>query len=159
MILKRHRALKVRVLAVWQPMLVTDWLRPTTSVLHRLDDPRVVQFWDPDRRIAAAVARAGSDGDERPACCDRNGTLWDLAVVYRPSAQWDRDPPAAAWWNGPVVNVSAALEEQLLFPPITGRVSLRSDFRLWAVSHPPLMQLQDPKYQPDLGGPLVTEWK
>jgi hypothetical protein len=98
-------------------MLFTDWGRPTTSVLHRLHDARVVQLWDPERRIAAAVARAGSRSQEPPSCCEKDGTLWDLAAVYTPGAQWEAELPAAAWWSGPVVEVSAPLEQQLLVRP------------------------------------------
>jgi hypothetical protein len=105
--------LKVRILAVWQPMLLTDWGRPTTSALARLRDRRVEQFWDPGGRVATAVARAGSVDHREPSCCERKGALWDLAAVYHRGSRWDAELAPAAWWDGPVAPVSAALEKAL----------------------------------------------
>src|SRR5579875_823817 len=38
-VLQRHLRANVRVFAVWEPMLPTDWSRPNTNVLARLSDP------------------------------------------------------------------------------------------------------------------------
>ena len=43
-------------------------------------------------------------------CCIRSGILWDLAAVYPPGSTWsDRMPPATVF-NGPVVDVTDAIE-------------------------------------------------
>jgi hypothetical protein len=70
-ILERHRAGNIRVFAVWEPMLPTDWERPNTHVLERLSDPRVIQVWDSNHLIAGLIERGASG--RRPRCCDRNG--------------------------------------------------------------------------------------
>jgi len=31
-----------------------------------------------------------------PNCCERNGTLWDLAALYEERAQWSKSSPVFA---------------------------------------------------------------
>ena len=40
------------VLVVWEPILPSDWSRPTRLVMARIPDRRVIQFWDKDHLIA-----------------------------------------------------------------------------------------------------------
>ena len=56
-ILQRNPEKDVRVFAVWEPMLPTDWSRPNTHALARLSDPRVVQVWDSRHSIARLVEK------------------------------------------------------------------------------------------------------
>jgi hypothetical protein len=51
-ILKREKSRSLRVLVVWEPILRSDWSRPTRPVLARISDPRAKQFWDKDHLIA-----------------------------------------------------------------------------------------------------------
>ena len=37
--------------------------------------------------------------------------LWDLAAVYPPGVQWNSQLPPAAFFDGPVVNGKAELEQ------------------------------------------------
>lgn len=99
--LKSHPGSNIRVLAIWEPMLPTDWSRPTSAVLDRLSDPRVVQWWD-KRHLVAGLLSA-SDGGLDPACCRRSGTLWDVIAVYPPGARWDQTLPLPKFFAGPVV--------------------------------------------------------
>jgi len=78
-VLKKHTGSRVTVFAVWEPILMTDMQRPGTSIMARIGDPRVRQFWDPDHAVAAAM-KAGLK--TRPDCCESDGVLWDLAAVY-----------------------------------------------------------------------------
>ncbi len=54
-VLRRHPRTEVRVFAVWEPMLPTDWSSPNTHVLARLSDPRVIQVWDKKHLIAGLI--------------------------------------------------------------------------------------------------------
>jgi len=97
---------------VWEPMLPTDWYRPTRPTLKRVSDSRAVQFWDKSHLIAAHVKQQllrfhGSD----PSCCENRGHLWDMAAVYPPGANWDETKPA--FYDGPVFRISPTLEERM----------------------------------------------
>jgi hypothetical protein len=81
-ILNNHRASSVVVFAVWEPILPTDWSAPDTSVLDRLNDRRVRQFWDPGHVLAA----------------------------YAPGARWSDILPEPVLLNGPIVQNADALE-------------------------------------------------
>ena len=93
----------MRVFAVWEPILPSDWMRPTAGVLGRIADARVTQFWDPGHVVAGLMARRL---EKKPECCERKGILWDLAAVYAPGAVWEDGLPPASYMNGPVVRVS-----------------------------------------------------
>lgn len=100
----------VTVFAVWEPVLLTDWSKPRSAVLARLGDARVRQFWDRNKIVANLMSKADSSSAIHPSCCNRNGTLWDLAAVYGPGAKWDEGLPAPSYIDGPVVDVAGALE-------------------------------------------------
>jgi hypothetical protein len=99
--------MKVTVFAVWEPILPTDWMPPTTSALARLSDRRIKQFWDRKHSLAKLMAESRV-GQPQPDCCSRSGTLWDLIAVYPGGARWGETLPRATLFNGPVVRVVAA---------------------------------------------------
>jgi hypothetical protein len=99
----------VVVFAVWEPILPTDWSKPGTSVLARLNDGRVRQFWDPNHLLAVLLKKAETTGKLHPDCCERKGFLWDLTAAYAPGAQWRETPPEPILLNGPVVQTAADL--------------------------------------------------
>ncbi len=98
------------VFAVWEPILPTDWSAPGTSVLDRLRDRRVRQFWDPGHLVAAIIKKAETIGQLHPDCCVRNGFLWDVTAVYAPGSRWGDALPEPVFFNGPVVQRADALE-------------------------------------------------
>jgi hypothetical protein len=106
----------VRVFAVWLPIVLTDFSRPSSAVMSRLPDQRVAQFWDRDHLLAKAVTEAARPPHPQPDCCEAKGILWDVAAVYREGARWDERLPPAVFLNGPVVDVTeafgAALEKE-----------------------------------------------
>jgi hypothetical protein len=101
------------VLVVWQPMLSTDWGQPGTRVLRRLSDPRVRQFWDPDRRAAAALEQSFRDREPGPACCFQNGIWWDLMAVFPPGRAWGERLPEPTLLDGTVDDAAPAFEALL----------------------------------------------
>ena len=87
-------------------MLPTDVGPPTTSVLGRLSDRRVRQYWDPNHTLAKRLREDARDPQPVQECCVRHGILWDLAAVYPPGFRWAERLPPAVVFNGPVVDVT-----------------------------------------------------
>ena len=108
--MSRNRDAKIRVFAVWEPILFTDWKKPGEGVLRRLTDARVKQIWDSQHLIAQQLAKDARPPQPKPGCCTRNGILWDLAAVYPPDALWTETMPAAVVFDGAVVNMEAEIE-------------------------------------------------
>ncbi len=96
--------------AVWEPILPTDWSKPSSGALARLSDPRVSQFWDPNHLLSAVIKKAEETGALHPDCCNRKGFLWDLTATYAPGAQWRDTLPEPILLNGPVVRTTSDLE-------------------------------------------------
>jgi hypothetical protein len=112
-VLKRHANVRVRVFTVWQPILATDFTRPVTPVLGRLSDSRVQQYWDPAHLVATQMGKDARAPQPEPECCERSGILWDVAAVYPAGVMWDDRMPPAKIFNGPVVDITSAIEEAL----------------------------------------------
>jgi hypothetical protein len=91
-------------------MLPTDWSQPRSSVLQRLSDTRVRQFWDSNHLVAAALKKAEETSKLHPDCCERKGLLWDLMAAYSPEAQWRETLPQPMLFNGPVVRMVGELD-------------------------------------------------
>ena len=96
--------------SIWQPILMTDMTLPGRWALSTLSDSRVQQFWDPSHLISQKLKADARPPQLEPECCEQRGTLWDLAAVYPAGATWtDRVPPAVVF-NGPIVDVTSAIE-------------------------------------------------
>ena len=108
----------MRVLVVWEPILATDWRKPSGSTLARIGDRRARQFWDPKHLVAEELARIAKQKPDQPApeCCVRKGFHWDEVVLYAPHARWG-DVPTPVYWNGPVYRIAPALEKALKQQP------------------------------------------
>ncbi len=112
-ILQRNADPRLRVLVVWEPMLVTDWRAPGSTTLARIRDKRAKQFWDPKRFVAQELRLASEKlGQPAPTCCFDKGFYWDDAIVYGPLAKW-REGPKPAFMNGPVWKVTHGVENAL----------------------------------------------
>ena len=98
------------VFAVWEPILPTDWSAPGTSVLDRLRDRRVRQFWDSGHLVAAVIKKAETGGQLHPVCCEHYGFLWDLTAAYAPGSRWSDNLPEPVLLNGTMVQNADALE-------------------------------------------------
>jgi len=109
-LLKQEKSANLTILVVWEPILASDWSRPTRPVLARVSDPRVRQFWDKDHLIAKQLDQQLSS--VQPKCCRHAGTLWDVAALYPKGVQWGSSQPA--FIDGAVVKVEAELAKQLL---------------------------------------------
>ena len=110
-IIERHAGKNIRVFAVWEPMLPTDWARPNTHVLERLSDSRVVQVWDNNHLIAGLIEEGASG--RTPKCCNRNGAWWDVIATYPPGTQWSGSAPMPDLLNGTIVSTAPQLDARL----------------------------------------------
>ena len=94
-------------------MLPTDWSAPGNGALHRLDDHRVRQFWDPNHMVAAVLGKAEKAGQLHPKCCVGKGFLWDLNAAYAPGSRWPDNLPQPVVFDGPVVRTISGLDAAL----------------------------------------------
>lgn len=97
----------VRVMVIWLPVIMSDWGPPTDEVREPLQDPRVIEFWDPKlwaspRIMERATSMARARG-EKPAF-ERDEIAWDLIQLFPPGIAWQDPFPAPTWWTGPVVD-------------------------------------------------------
>ena len=106
-ILKQNQSAGVRVLVVWEPMLPTDWSRPSGRVRSRISDPRVVQFWDRDHLVAKELRQQLSNSQ---IGCQRNGIIWDVAALYPNNVQWGSAP---VFFGGAVLDVAGDVRQRL----------------------------------------------
>ena len=107
--LKQEKSTNLTILVVWEPILASDWSRPTHPVLARLPDRRVMQFWDKDHLIAKQLDQQLST--LQPSCCRHAGILWDLAAVYPKGVQWGSTQPR--YIDGPVAKIKTELAQQV----------------------------------------------
>jgi hypothetical protein len=115
-VLRNKAATAVRVLAVWEPILLTDLAPPISSVLGRLSDRRVRQFWDRDHLLSAQMKKDTRPPQPGQDCCERKGHLWDLAAVYPAGTTWTDRLPTATIFNGPVIDLIDPLTAALAPP-------------------------------------------
>jgi hypothetical protein len=97
-----HKDPGIRVLVIWEPVLPTDVLAPSTLTLKRISDARVSQYWDKERLLSQAMG-------ER----DRRTIVWDYIGIYEPGTVWQAAPPKAMFEGRPVVQVIAGARTAL----------------------------------------------
>jgi len=127
-ILQNHKDKPIAVFSVWERILPTDWSKPGTTVLHRLRDARVRQYWDADYRVASAVRQTMEARHLDFNCCDDRGVLWDMMAVFPPGAQWGDMLPEPLLVDGTVEEVApkfTSLLETLQASPNIGQVELK----------------------------------
>jgi hypothetical protein len=106
--LKQNHSETLRVFVVWEPILPTDWFRPSRFVQLRIRDPRAVQFWDKDHLVAKELrAHLPPQSQGGPT---NNKILWDVVAVYPKEAKFHSTP---TFTDGPVVRAIPELTKQL----------------------------------------------
>ncbi len=101
--------MRLRVLVIWEPMLPTDWSRPSGWVQARVSDLRAVQFWDKEHLVAKELKQQFPSSHK--LCCQRNGILWDVGALYASGVQWGTAAPV--YFGGAVVDVAPEIRQQL----------------------------------------------
>jgi hypothetical protein len=109
-VLARNSGKPVTVLAVWNPILPTDWSSPGARDRSRLADARVAHFWDPRHTVTAAIQRGGEAAHLDPGCCFRKGRWWDFAAVFPPGVRWEGGSPSPTMVGGAIIDVTPKIE-------------------------------------------------
>lgn len=79
----------IRAGVVWIHMLPGDDVRTAEGASKILDDPRVTQFHDPQRRAGRAIASSLGWVDD---------VAWDVYLFYPERAEWRALPPSPLEW-------------------------------------------------------------
>ena len=80
----------IQISIVWIDMLPSDNEKAAIKASTVFDDPRVKQFYDPDRKSGYAIAKDLLYEDAGPA--------WDIYLYYDKDAQWTDQPPKPVDW-------------------------------------------------------------
>ena len=94
---------------VWEPILPTDWQKPTSLVLSRVSDARVTQVWD-ENHVVADTLRRNVPGDQ-PDCCVRDGHIWDAVALYPKQTAFNSTSPT--FIGGPVIQAEPKMQPKL----------------------------------------------
>jgi len=71
-----------RIFVIWEPVLSTDFVAPSTAALERIPDVRAVQYWDRKRALSHLLGEH-----------NRSTEVWDYIAVYAPGTLWQGTPP------------------------------------------------------------------
>jgi hypothetical protein len=90
-LLREINSKDVRVFAIWEPVLPTDFVAPSTAALARIPDDRVAQYWDRERALSHLLGEH-----------NRSTVVWDYIAVYAPGTVWQDAPPKPIYSDNPV---------------------------------------------------------
>jgi hypothetical protein len=97
-ILEANPDAKLRVYAVWLPMLPTD---ERFDVAELMIDKRVTHYWDGGRVTGRYYGEL--------AGWPEGQVVWDAIFAYAPEAEWRARPDEPIGSGGPVVDVTEEL--------------------------------------------------
>jgi len=101
-LLAQYPSAKLRVYAVWLPMLAGDAREEWDG--NTMPDPRVMHFWDGERAIGQWFAKEVEG---------YRGVSWDTYYLYGPDAKWESVPSPLVGSGGPIISEQAALKKQV----------------------------------------------
>jgi len=102
-ILKDHPSARLKVIAVWLPMLAGDTRSAWPS--HMFDDPRVTSFWDGDRLAGRWFA------DHQTGDLGAPGSIvWDAYLAYGPQPRWHGAPTMPIVAGSDIIGHTAGLQ-------------------------------------------------
>jgi hypothetical protein len=92
----------VRVFVVWEPVLATDFMAPSTAALARIPDVRVAQYWDRKRALSHLLGEH-----------NRSTVVWDHIAVYAPGTLWQDTLPKSVYCDNPVRDVISGAKDSI----------------------------------------------
>ena len=116
-LLAKYPRADVRVLVVWEPVILTDLGPPTRGVRKPLEDPRVREYWDEHRWLSPRMVKraamiAEEKGTQPPLGPD--DIAWDLIARFDAGSLWEDPFPVPSWYGDrPVVQSLEPVEKIL----------------------------------------------
>ena len=92
----------VRVFVIWEPVLPTDFVAPSTAALARIPDARAAQYWDRKRALSHLLGEH-----------NRSTVVWDYIAVYAPGTLWQDAPLKPIYSDNPVRDVISGAKESI----------------------------------------------
>ncbi len=87
---------------IWEPVLATDFVAPSTAALARIADARATQYWDRKRALSHLLGEHS-----------RSTVVWDYIAVYAPGMLWQDAPPKPIYSDNPVRDVISGAKESI----------------------------------------------
>ena len=100
----------MQVFVIWEPVLATDFVAPSTAALARIPDARVAQYWDRKRALSHLLG-------ER----NRSTVVWDYIAVYAPGTLWQDAPPKPIYSDNPVHDVIGGAKDSIQRLLVSGK--------------------------------------
>ena len=101
-LLREINSQDARVFVIWEPVLPTDFVAPSTAALARISDARVAQYWDRKRALSHLLGEH-----------NRSTVVWDYIAVYAPGTLWQDAPPRPIFLGNPVRGVIDGAKESI----------------------------------------------
>jgi hypothetical protein len=101
-LLREINSQDVRVFVIWEPVLPTDFVAPSTAALRRIPDARAAQYWDRKRALSHLLVEH-----------NRSSVVWDHIAVYAPGTLWQDAPPKPFYSDNPVRDVISGAKESI----------------------------------------------
>jgi hypothetical protein len=92
----------VRVFVIWEPVLPTDFVAPSTAALARIPDARATQYWDRKRALSRLLGEH-----------NRSTVVWDHIAVYTPGTLWQDAAPTPVYSDNPVLDVISGAKDAI----------------------------------------------
>ena len=108
-LLREINSQDVRVFVIWEPVLPTDFVAPSTAALGRIPDPRAAQYWDRKRALSHLLGEH-----------NRSSVVWDYIAVYAPGTMWQDRPPKPIYSDGPARDAISGAKQSIQRLPASG---------------------------------------
>jgi hypothetical protein len=103
------------VFVIWEPIVFSDLVVPSDSVLRRIPDTRAAQFYDSKHLVSKALqAQMLAHGVTGQDYYVKDEYVWDAAAVYPPGIRWETTTvPKPDFVGAPIVEVRDNLTRYL----------------------------------------------
>lgn len=110
-ILRNALNAKVKVFVIWEPIIFSDLVAPSDSVLRGIPDSRVAQFYDRRHLVSKALqAQMLAHGVAGQDYFVKDEYIWDAVAVFPAGVRWESGTvPKPDFVGAPIVEVSERL--------------------------------------------------
>lgn len=89
---------RIRAYFVWLPVIRTDDRESAIQRSKEFTDYRLTKYWDGEQLTGMAWNDVLKTGQ----------IAWDVYLLYAPSAVWEKEPPAPAFWMHQLSGIETA---------------------------------------------------